>query len=98
MVKPVPVRAIRLAVKAGAILAVAIVFGGMLPIGQISAAGILDRWWEDITGGNSSGRAAAAPTARGEPRRIAATDTATSSVGNGAGAGARGPAARPCRW
>jgi RND family efflux transporter MFP subunit len=64
MVKPVPVRAIRLAVKAGAILAVAIVFGGMLPIGQISAAGILDRWWEDITGGNSSGRAAAAPTAR----------------------------------
>jgi RND family efflux transporter MFP subunit len=63
MVKPVPVRAIRLAVKAGAILAVAIVFGGMLPIGQISAAGILDRWWEDITGGNSSGRAAAAPTA-----------------------------------
>jgi RND family efflux transporter MFP subunit len=63
VVKPVPVRAIRWAVKAGAILAVAIVFGGMLPIGHISAAGILDRWWEDLTGGNSSGRAAAAPTA-----------------------------------
>jgi len=67
VVKPVPVRAIRWAVKAGAILAVAIVFGGMLPIGHISAAGILDRWWEDLTGGNSSGRAAAAPTAPAHP-------------------------------
>jgi RND family efflux transporter MFP subunit len=57
-----PVAAIRWAVKAGIILAVVIVFGGMLPIGQISAAGILDRWWEDLTGGASSGRAAAAPT------------------------------------
>jgi RND family efflux transporter MFP subunit len=57
-----PVPTGRWAVKVGTILAVVIVFGGMLPIGQISAAGILDRWWEDITGGNSSGRAAAAPT------------------------------------
>jgi RND family efflux transporter MFP subunit len=57
-----PVTARRWAVKAGGILAVVIVFGGMLPVGQISAAGILDRWWEDITGGNAGGRAAAAPT------------------------------------
>ncbi len=60
--KPVPVRAIRMVVKAGVILAVAVVFGGMLPIGQISAADVLDRWWEDLTGNNSSSRAAAAPT------------------------------------
>ncbi len=57
------VAARRWAVKAGAVLAVVIVSGGMLPMGQISAASFLDRWWEDITGGNSTGRAAAAPTA-----------------------------------
>ncbi len=58
----IPVAVVRWALKAGAILAVVSLFGGMLPIEQISAAGILDRWWEDLTGGNSSGRAAAAPT------------------------------------
>jgi RND family efflux transporter MFP subunit len=58
-----PLAARRWAVKAGAVLAVVIVSGGMLPMGQISAASFLDRWWEDITGGNSTGRAVAAPTA-----------------------------------
>jgi RND family efflux transporter MFP subunit len=58
-----PVAARRWAVKAGAVLAVVIVSGGMLPMGQISAASFLDHWWEDITGGNSTGRAVAAPTA-----------------------------------
>jgi RND family efflux transporter MFP subunit len=52
---------IRWALKAGSILAVTMLLGGLLPIGRTSADGFLDRWWEDITAGKSSDRAAAAP-------------------------------------
>jgi len=78
-------------VKAGAILAVAIVFGGLLPIGHISAAGILDRWWEDLTGGNSSARAAAAPTA---PQNRAASPQPTPPPASSETVQAQAPAAQ----
>jgi RND family efflux transporter MFP subunit len=52
----------RTVAKPSVIVAVMIVLGDALPSGPIRAAGILDRWWEEITGGGAKGAGAPAPS------------------------------------
>jgi RND family efflux transporter MFP subunit len=73
VVKPVKVSS--QALKAGIVIAVIAVLGAVLPSGRISAAGFLDRWWEDLTGRKPNGGAAAAPAA---PQKPSATAPQTS--------------------
>jgi RND family efflux transporter MFP subunit len=57
--------ACRRVAKPSVIVAVIIVLGDALPSGSIRAAGILDRWWDELTGGGAkggAGAAAASPT------------------------------------